>query len=135
MDDENNLAVTRQAIWCLSLLTFEPLEQSYAVPIVERLASTMRWLDEAPMAVDYAKSMNHAVMALSKLSDGPVAVIDAICSSNVVLRLAGFLRGDASELKRNAIRVLSNVSAGTEQQTQLVIDAGVLPLLSDLLNF
>ena len=112
------------------------MDQVHAIPIVDKLKSTISWLDQSPLSVDYARSMNNVLMAFSKLSDGDVAVVDQICTSGVVPRLVSILKdtSPAGLDRAHAIRTLSNITAGTESQAQIVIDNGMLCLLPGLLK-
>jgi importin subunit alpha-2 len=136
LNDEDNLSVTRQAIWCLSVLTWKPMDERFGIPIALKLMSALRWLNLNPYSADYVQSANNILLASSKLTEGGVRTVDAILGCEVIPFFVGLLKDNPFELnKAYAVQTLANIVAGTEAQTQAVIDAGILAFLPSLLDF
>ncbi|KAL3934169.1 MAG: hypothetical protein SGBAC_010054 [Bacillariaceae sp.] len=75
-----------------------------------------------------------ASWALSYLSDGPNENIEAIMSTGVVHTFISFLTEHPSSLLTPTLRCLGNFVTGSDEQTQAVIDAGILDHLCELLE-
>ena len=71
-----------------------------------------------------------ACKVLRRLSRHRAGIVEAC----VCRRLVEFLEDDRPRLARLALDVLGNMSRGTEEETQAVIDAGALPALCRLLD-
>lgn len=75
-----------------------------------------------------------AVWALAYLSDGCNDRIQKVMESNVTPKLVEFLQNQSSQLLTPTVRCLGNFISGNNEQTQAVLDAGVLQYISPLLE-
>lgn len=75
-----------------------------------------------------------AVWGLSYLSDGDEYNIGRVMKTGVVSKLMEFMENKSSPLLTPTIRCLGNFVTGNDEQTQAVIDAGILKHLSSLLE-
>lgn len=75
-----------------------------------------------------------AAWALSYISDGDDAKIQAVVDLKVVPTLVAMLGSKNITTAVPALRALGNIVSGNDSQTQAVVDAGVLPALVPLLS-
>jgi importin subunit alpha-6/7 len=77
-----------------------------------------------------------ALWAISYISDGEDERIDAILKTNngIAARLVQLVSSGDSALMAPAVRILGNFASGNEEQTQSVIDAGLLNIALNVLN-
>lgn len=77
-----------------------------------------------------------ALWALSYISDGEDARIDAIirADSTITTKLVEHVGSGKAQIVAPALRILGNFVSGNEEQTQAVIDAGVLGVAMSILN-
>jgi importin subunit alpha-2 len=68
------------------------------------------------------------------MSDGPNEQIESVMRSGAIPKLIDFLEDKSSTLLVPTIRCLGNFVTGSDQQTQAVLDAGILNHLSQLLD-
>lgn len=90
-------------------------------------------------AIGHGKSSNEArtdaLWALSYLSDGEDYRIQAIVESGQVIPQAMVaLKCDMASLMAPALRILGNIVTGNAEQTQAVLDAGILEIVPTLLE-
>lgn len=74
-----------------------------------------------------------ACWALSYLSDGDDARIQAVIDTGVTMALVQLLRNENASIVTPALRTLGNFVSGNNEQTQAVIDAGVMDCVIELL--
>jgi hypothetical protein len=67
-----------------------------------------------------------AVWALSYLSDGANERIERVMRSGVTTRLVEFLENKSSALLTPTIRCLGNFATGSDIQTDIVLEAGIV---------
>jgi hypothetical protein len=111
-------SMMRNATWSVSNLfrgkpppPFEVVIQ--ALPIVSQLI----YSPDAEVATD-------ATWALSYISDGSSQQIGAVISTGCVPKLVAMLQQD--ELVQPALRALGNIVTGTDEQTEVALQAGCL---------
>ncbi len=77
-----------------------------------------------------------ALWALSYISDGEDARIDAIISADpgITRKLVQLVDSGKAQVIAPALRVLGNFVSGNEEQTQAVIDAGVLSVALNIIT-
>eukprot|EP00979_Chaetoceros_neogracilis_P017738 scaffold10267_cov270-Chaetoceros_neogracile.AAC.36 len=75
-----------------------------------------------------------ACWALSYLSDGNDARIDAVVSTGITSTLVKLLKSDNATIVTPALRTLGNFVSGNDTHTQAVIDADVMNVVLPLLN-
>jgi importin subunit alpha-6/7 len=77
-----------------------------------------------------------ALWALSYISDGDDERIDAIlkADNNVPTKLVELVSTGTTALMAPAVRILGNFASGSEEQTQAVLDAGLLSIAHDILT-
>jgi importin subunit alpha-1 len=75
-----------------------------------------------------------AVWALSYLSDGANERIERVMRSGVTTKLVEFLGNKSSALLTPTIRCLGNFATGSDIQTDMVLEAGILQHLAELLD-
>lgn len=75
-----------------------------------------------------------ACWAVSYLSDGPVEAIDAVIDARIPKRLVDLLGHQSTLVQTPALRAIGNIVTGTDLQTQIVVNCGVLPALVPLLT-
>jgi len=78
-------------------------------------------------------ALTDACWALSYLSDGDDARIQAVMDANVANGLVELLRHENASIVTPALRTLGNFVSGSNDQTQAVLDAGVLDCVMELL--
>ena len=125
------VSLIRNATWALSNLCRGRPAPSWnevvvALPTLARL-----------ITVDDQYTLADACWALSYLSDAPpdhLERLNDVIKANVVhalIKLTYFL---SSSVQTPALRAIGNIVTGNEEQTQIVIDAGGLPAMKNLLN-
>lgn len=78
-------------------------------------------------------SIVDSIWALSYMSDGENARIQAVVDTGVVPHLVSILGSDKTQAVVPALRTLGNIVSGDDKQTQCVLDAGALTNLVPLL--
>lgn len=118
-------------IWSLSVLTREPIEERQAAQIIGGLATIFgKLLHQQQQHPSIFDALNDGLWVFSSLSTFHAAAVDACAQSNIIPHLARFLVDSPMDLKiKLVLRTLGNLVAGTDAQTQLVIDSGILDKL------
>lgn len=79
-------------------------------------------------------TMVDATWALSYISDGEDARIEAVLKTGVIPYLTNILRSDNVQAVVPSLRTLGNIVSGDDQQTQCVLDSNVISALVPLLS-
>lgn len=93
-------------------------------PAIEPLASLLKRNVSQDVTVD-------AVWALSYLADGDDDRIQMVMETNVAPTLIGMLKLKYQPFLTPAVRTLGNFVTGTDDQTQAIVDAGVISSISE----
>jgi hypothetical protein len=119
----------RNASWTLSnLCRGRPAPQfEYVARAVSSLAKVLIENDVEDILIDVC-------WAMSYLSDGGEERIPYILETGVLPRLIQLLRHNNIAISVPCLRTIGNVVTGDDTQTQLVIDAGALQALNDLIS-
>jgi importin subunit alpha-1 len=100
----------------------------------ERLAMLPKWA-EGVMSNDFvlAYESTEAIRKLISIEKGPP--IEEVIATGIVPRLIMFLQQTESEaLQFEAAWALTNIAAGTSNHTRTVVEAGAIPIFTNLLN-
>ncbi|KAL8170780.1 hypothetical protein V2J09_022584 [Rumex salicifolius] len=128
LNDNSKLSMLRNATWTLSNFCRgkppAPFEQ------VKPALSVLRQL----IYLNDEEVLTDSCWALSYLSDGPNDKIQAVIEAGVCQRLIELLLHPSPTVLIPALRTVGNIVTGDDNQTQFVIDNGVLPCLHQLLT-
>jgi importin subunit alpha-1 len=129
MENPANMSLLGNVTWAISnLCRGKPApDMALVAPAIEPLAALLHKEVSVDVLVD-------AVWALSYLSDGPNERIERVMQTGVTAKLVEFLEDKTSLLLIPTIRCLGNFVTGSDVQTQVVLDAGILDHLSELLD-
>lgn len=75
-----------------------------------------------------------ALWALSYISDGPDERIQSVLDTHGLVDTLVHMLDNDSELVAPALRTVGNIVSGNDTQTQVVIDAGLMPKMLHLIN-
>jgi hypothetical protein len=76
-----------------------------------------------------------ACWSLSYIADISEEAVDMVLATGIASHLVSLLNGSTPLIKKTAaLRTVGNILSGNEGQTQRMIDAGVIPALSELLE-
>lgn len=132
LSPRSRTSLLRNATWCASnLCRGKPAPALASVrPFVAKLAQVVQGQDD--------EVLTDACWAFSYLSDGDEEHIEAVVSEHGVLaRMLELVASDSrarEAIRAPALRTVGNLVTGSDAQTQVVIDAGALPLLKQLLD-
>eukprot|EP01114_Cavostelium_apophysatum_P007549 TRINITY_DN1966_c0_g1_i1.p1 TRINITY_DN1966_c0_g1~~TRINITY_DN1966_c0_g1_i1.p1 ORF type:complete len:555 (+),score=175.34 TRINITY_DN1966_c0_g1_i1:115-1665(+) len=118
----------RNATWTLSNLCRGKPQPNFAL-VSPSLAALARLIQHHDVEVQI-----DALWALSYLSDGTDANIQAVMEAGVVQRIIQLLDNGNPTVQTPALRTLGNIVTGNDQQTQFVLDCGALAVLGRLLT-
>lgn len=125
-----NITTLRNVTWSVSNLcrksdgVVAPVEM--VIPLVKLLANVIEKYDDEETIVD-------AAWALSYISDGDEDIrYDSIIEAGVCSLMVNLLERGNNKYIHPVIRILGNIVTGTESQTQVAIDAGLLNVLAKL---
>ena len=124
-----NESLLGNVVWAISNLCRGKPQP--ALPIVGRFIPDLCGLLHTNCSDD---AKVDALWALSYITDGDNARIEAVVGQGITPKLVEILQGGAIRFTSPALRTLGNFATGTEAQTQAVIDAGVLEIAAELLD-
>ncbi|OAF67841.1 hypothetical protein A3Q56_04441 [Intoshia linei] len=122
-----HIDVKIQAIWCLSNMC---RRKDSPTPIKEikqilNLAAKLIYSDNEHI-------LRNSLWILAYICDGPCERMTLVLESGILDRLIEIVLHPNQELINPALRTIGNILAGSEKQTQLAIDASVLPVLINI---
>ena len=123
------ISLLRNCTWTLSNMC-----RGKPQPPLEILAPALPILAGILFQNKDIETMVDATWALSYISDGANARIQAVVDTGVVPYLTNILRSDNVQAVVPSLRTLGNIVSGDDQQTQCVLDANVLTALVPLLS-
>jgi hypothetical protein len=126
--DCSKLSLLRNATWALSnLCRGKPQPAWHMVScVLPTLARLIHSTDDEVLA--------DACWALSYLSDGPNERIQSILEHNIARRMVELLLHPSVSVQTPSLRMVGNIVTGDDLQTQVIINASVLPSLLSLLS-
>lgn len=124
-----SMSLLNNVIWTVSnLCRGKPSpDMMYLAPLLQPLGEVLFKPVSVEVLVD-------TVWALSYLSDGANHRIEQVMQTGVTPKLIEFLSDPQSPLITPALRCLGNFVTGSDEQTQAVVNAGVLQRLGGLLR-
>lgn len=124
---EQNVALTRNAVWTLSNLCRGKNPPPDFNMIQESLPVLINLLSHTDNDV-----LSDSCWALSYMCDGPNEKIEVVLNSGVARRLVELLMHEHDSVVSAAIRAVGNIVTGEDQQTQVIVNCGALPFLKEL---
>jgi len=121
-------SLTRNATWALSNLC-----RGKPQPPLDWVSPGLATLAQLMHASD-VEVLTDACWAISYLSDGSNANIQAVIQAGVVQRLVELLAHDSALVQTPALRAVGNIVTGDDLQTQAVLQAGALVIFGRLLS-
>mmetsp|Transcript_9264 Transcript_9264/g.21968 ORF Transcript_9264/g.21968 Transcript_9264/m.21968 type:complete len:405 (+) Transcript_9264:428-1642(+) len=126
-----NVSLLENVVWTISNLcrgTPSPPKEITA-PVIFPLVSLLDQPIPDGVKVDI-------LWALSYLSDGNEQKIELVLHSGIAYKLAHLLKGNTLDMKCTTpiVRILGNFVSGSDSQTQVVIDSGIIDHLADLMG-
>lgn len=148
LSDTTRLNMTRNAVWALSNLCRgknPPPEFSKVVqglPVLARLIFHQDhgtfllefFVTKLNFGIFFSEVLSDACWAISYLSDGPNAKIQAVVDAGVCRRLVELLMHGHHNVISAALRAVGNIVTGDDAQTQLVLNCNALPCILSLLS-
>ncbi|VEU36361.1 unnamed protein product [Pseudo-nitzschia multistriata] len=127
----HTMSLLENVVWTISNLcrgTPSPPKETTA-PVIFPLVSLLDKPISDGVKVDI-------LWALSYLSDGDEQKIELVLGSGVTLKLAHLLQNDSLKVRcmTPIVRILGNFVSGSDNQTQVVIDSGIIDRLPFLLG-
>ena len=125
-----HVGMVRNATWTVSNLCRGKPKPSLVLvsPAIPVLAELIRAANDDSIITD-------ACWSLSYISDISEEAVDMILATGIASHLVSLLNGSTSlAMKTAALRTVGAILSGNEGQTQRMIDAGVIPALSKLLE-
>ncbi len=124
----NVMSLIRGGVWCLANLC-----RGKPQPMLSRVIPAFKAIAHIIMKHTDEKVLTDASWTLYYLSDGGDERIGIILQSGVVPKLVEHLYNEDVRIALPCLRVLGNITTGTDDQTQIVIDSKALVGLKALL--
>lgn len=128
LNDEPSVALLRNATWTLSNLC-----RGRPQPPFHIMAKALPTLCKLIHNTDEEVRID-VMWALSYLSDGPNAQIQAVLEHGIIRTVVNSVMCESSSIVVPALRTAGNIATGNDLQTQLLINVGVIPNLLSLLS-
>lgn len=143
MSSNSNIKILRNLVWLISNLN----RGRYPVPTMENMQRSFFVIERVVLVNDH-DMIADAFWCLSYMADASSEMTDIILKSSVMKRTYDILRSFASYLQKPEtdnrlakmgefaicpiVRTLGNIVTGNEEQTNVVISMGFLPLLEPI---
>lgn len=121
-------SLKRNAVWTISNLC-----RGKPAPPFNVVSMAIPYLAELIKSSD-TQVVTDACWALSYLSDGDNAKIQAVIDAGVCERVVVNLMNQSQAVQTPSLRIVGNIVTGEDEQTQKVIDCQVLPRLKFMLD-
>lgn len=127
--EEQNVTLTRNAVWTLSNLCRGKQPSADFNQVKDSLPVLAKLLTHSDPEV-----LSDSCWAISYLCDGPNEKIQAVLDSGVARRLVELLMHQHNGVVAAATRAVGNIVTGEDHQTQIIVNCGALPFLKELCN-
>lgn len=134
IEEPHSLSLLGNCLWCIShLCRGQPTpERAFTDPVIYPIVSLMHNLINLEGSEE---ALNDLLWALSYLSDGDETRIEQVMGTGVTSKLMALLKESRCKInKAPLVRVLGNFACGNDNQTQSVLDAGLLDYVGFLLE-
>jgi importin subunit alpha-1 len=129
LNESKKLSLIRNATWTLSNFCRGKSPQ----PDWDHISQALPTLAKLIFSYD-EEVLIDSCWAISYLSDGDNAKIQAVLEARIPTRLVELLGHKSMSVQTPALRSIGNIVTGDDEQTQTVINAGALPALLALLG-
>ncbi|KAL1204035.1 Importin subunit alpha-1 [Cardamine amara subsp. amara] len=129
LNEDTKLSMLRMATWTLSNLC-----RGQPPLLFDQVKLVVAELVEKVLHLEDKEVLANACWAFYYLSYDSEDGIQSLVDADLVPRLVGFLQHTSPSVFGAALCVIGNIATGDNQQTQSVIDSGVLPILANMLT-
>lgn len=128
INPESPLSLLRNCTWTLSNFC-----RGHPQPRFETVSAALPALAALLYSND-TEILTDACWALSYLSDGTDEKIQEVIDTDISSRLIELLRHSTPAVHIPALRTAGNIVTGDDDQTEIMINAGILPCLNEMLT-